>query len=208
MIRGKLVTFEGGDGAGKSTQLKLLRDYFDKIKKEVVFTREPGGTAVSEKIRKILKSKENSMCAECETLLYAAARAELINEVILPALKEGKTIICDRFIDSSLAYQGRARGLGEEAVLKANELALKGILPDLTFFLDITPDASFSRKGGAEEDDRLENEEKAFHEKIYSCYIDLAKKNPDRIYKLDATDDPEKIHEEIIGILKERKIID
>lgn len=208
MKKGKLVTFEGGDGAGKSTQLKLLKDYLEKEKIEFIFTREPGGTEVSEKIRKILKSKENRICAECETLLYAAARAELVNEIILPALNEGKTVICDRFIDSSLAYQGQARGLGEEAVLKANELALKGLKPDLTFFLDIEPDVSFKRKGGADGDDRLENEGETFHRKIYECYINLAEQEKERIYKLNATQKPEKIHEEIIQTLKERKIID
>ncbi len=208
MKKGKLVTFEGGDGAGKSTQLKLLKDYLEREKIEFILTREPGGTEVSEKIRKILKSKENKICAECEALLYAAARAELVNEIILPALKEGKTVICDRFIDSSLAYQGQARGLGEEAVLKANELALKGLKPDLTFFLDIAPDISFKRKGGADGDDRLENEGKAFHRKIYECYINLASREKGRICKLDATQNPEHIHEEIIRTLKERKIID
>ena len=208
MKKGKLVTFEGGDGAGKSTQLKLLKDYLEREKIEFILTREPGGTEVSEKIRKILKSKENKICAECEALLYAAARAELVNEIILPALKEGKTVICDRFIDSSLAYQGQARGLGEEAVLKANELALKGLKPDLTFFLDIAPDISFKRKGGADGDDRLENEGEAFHRKIYECYINLASREKGRICKLDATQNPEHIHEEIIRTLKERKIID
>mgnify|MGYP002711696352 FL=1 len=149
--KGYFVTLEGGEGSGKSTQLKLLEDYLDKGGYDVIYTREPGGTPISEEIRKILLGGKNvEMSDETEALLFAAARAQHIKEKILPAIAEGKTVVCDRYVHSSLVYQGYARGLGE-FVEKVNSYALENCMPDVTIFLDITPERAFARKGGADE---------------------------------------------------------
>ena len=207
MNKGKFITFEGCDGVGKSTQLKLLKNYLDENKIDYILTREPGGAKVSEKIREILKSAENNICPECEALLYAAARAQIIEETIIPALNENKLVVCDRFIDSSLAYQGAARNLGEDVILSINAFAMKNIFPDLTVFLDLNPKDAFLRKGGADSSDRLEMETLEFHDKIYRCYLALADKYSERIIKVNAARSENEIQNEIIKILKERKII-
>ena len=138
MKRGKFVTFEGCEGVGKSTQLKLLKEYAEQNGIEIIFTREPGGTSVSEQIRNVILDVNNtSMVAECESLLYAAARAQLIKEIILPALEAGKTVVCDRYIDSSFAYQAYGRNLGFELVARFNSYALSDCMPDVTILLDM-----------------------------------------------------------------------
>ena len=134
------ITFEGCEGVGKSTQLALLKDYLKRTGQDAVYVREPGSTVISEKIRAVVLDPENSaMTAETEALLYAAARAQLVSEVILPALAEGKTVICDRYVDSSVAYQGYARGLGVEFVTAINRFALENATPDITVFIDLRP---------------------------------------------------------------------
>ena len=151
MTRGKFITFEGCDGCGKSTQLRLLSEYLAKNDIPHIFTREPGGGKISEAIRDILLNGKNSeMTDECEALLYAASRVQHLSDRVEPALSEGKLVICDRYVDSSLAYQAHARGLGVDFVSKINAFALEKYLPDVTIFIDLTPEAAFLRKKGAD----------------------------------------------------------
>lgn len=181
------VTFEGCEGVGKSTQLALLKDYLKKTGQEAVYVREPGSTEISEKIRSIILDPENTaMTAQTEALLYAAARAQLVAEVIRPALDAGKTVICDRYVDSSAAYQGYARGLGVGFVAKINSYALENAVPDVTVFIDLRPSASFR---SVSRDDRLEREEESFHDKVYEGYIAQSKASNGRFVMIK----PEKI---------------
>ncbi|MEG2274448.1 MAG: dTMP kinase, partial [Clostridia bacterium] len=162
------VTFEGCEGVGKSTQLRIVKDYIEATHQHAVFVREPGSTEISEQIRSIILNPENKEMADMtEALLYAAARAQLVAEVIKPALKSGMTVICDRFIDSSVAYQGYARGLGADLIKQINAPALDGCMPDLTVFLDLPPTESFRT---VKTNDRLEQEHLAFHEKVYAGF--------------------------------------
>ncbi len=179
-MRGKLVVFEGCEGSGKSTQLRLLSEYLKERGVEFILTREPGGSEISEQIRKIiLDGKNAAMCDECEALLYAAARIQHLKETVEPALAAGKLVICDRFVYSSLAYQGYARGLGEEFIYEINRLAVDHYPPYMTLFLDISPTAAFERKNGADENDRMEQQGLEFHERVYAGYKKLADKHPD-----------------------------
>ena len=156
-MKGTFITFEGCEGVGKSRQIKLLEEYLQKNNVKYYLTREPGGTPVSEQIRNvILDGKNVSMTDECEALLYAAARVQLLKEVVKPRLERGELVLCDRYVDSSLAYQGYARGLGAEFVEKINDYAVKNFMPDYTIFLSLTPEQAFLRKGGADKGDRLE----------------------------------------------------
>ena len=200
--KGKFITFEGCEGSGKSTQLQLLREYFAKTGKDVIYTREPGGTKISEDIRAIILDGKNSeMCDETEVLLYAAARAQLVKQVILPALSEGKTVVCDRYIHSSLAYQAYARGVGYDFVAQANSYALKNCKPDVTLFLDISPARAFERKGGADKNDRIEQSGLAFHEKVYSGYLALAEKFPESFVKINADQPADKVFEDVLKVI-------
>ena len=203
-MKGKFITFEGCEGVGKSTQVRFLKEYLLNTNQDCIFLREPGGTDISEDIRKIiLDTKNKNMTNECETLLYCAARAQLIKEVILPALEEGKTVICDRFIDSTFAYQGIARGLGAEYVEQLNKLACNGVEPDLTIFLDLNPKDAFERKGGADKNDRLEQEAFDFHQKVYEGYKLAAKRHPNRIVAIDASSDKFTTQAKIKAYLRE-----
>ena len=205
MKRGKFITFEGCDGCGKSTQLKKLSDYLTENKIEHIFTREPGGGNISEAIREILLNGKNTeMSDECEALLYAAARAQHISEKIEPALAAGKLVVCDRYVDSSFAYQAYARGLGEEFVSKINAFAIEKYRPDLTVFIDLTPDEAFKRKQGADENDRLEQAGIAFHKRVYEGYKAIAEKDPHRVYVVDGRQTPDQIFNEVLTILKKR----
>lgn len=205
-MKGKFITFEGCEGSGKSTQITLLCDYLDKSGQEYIVTREPGGTSVAEKIRAIiLDGKNTSICDECEALLYAASRVQHIKEKIFPALEAGKLVICDRYIDSSLAYQGHARGLGEY-VKEVNGYALKHCMPDLTLFLNIPPDKAFARKHGADEGDRMESLGLKFHMRVYEGYLALLDQNP-RICAVECTGNRIETHKNIVDLLKSRGII-
>lgn len=206
-MRGKFITFEGCEGCGKSTQVRLLSQKLDELGVEYIVTREPGGSQVAEQIRKvILDSKNTDMCDECEALLYAAARIQHLKEIVEPALCQGKLVICDRYVDSSLAYQGYARGLGEEYIREINSFALKEYCPDLTLFLNISPADAFARKHGADEDDRIEQLGLAFHEKVYSGYLSLLSKYP-RICAVECSGTKFETAEKIISILKAKGII-
>ena len=205
MERGKFITFEGCDGCGKSTQLRLFSEYLTKNGIPHIFTREPGGGKISEAIREILLSGKNmEMTDECEALLYAASRVQHLSDRVEPALKEGKLVICDRYVDSSFAYQAYARGLGVDFIGKINAFAIEKYLPDVTIFIELTPEEAFRRKHGADENDRLEQAGMAFHKRVYEGYCVLAEKEPLRIVKVDGRQTPEKIFEDILKTLRER----
>jgi len=202
----KFIAFEGCEGVGKSTQLKLLANYLKHTGQEAVFTREPGGTPLAEKVRTLILTEK--MSAQAEALLFAAARAEHVDKVILPALREGKTVICDRFIDSSLAYQGYARGLGCEAVLKYNAYTVQNCMPDATLFIDLDPSNSFRKQAGEVIDgDRMETETEGFHRAVYLGFKDLAKKYP-RFISVVPKIGANETSEIIIAALKNRGVID
>ena len=170
---------EGGDGSGKSTQMQKIEAYLTEMGQEILLTREPGGTPMAEKIREMILDPANrDLTGRAEMLLYAAARAQHVEEKILPALRAGKTVLSDRFTDSSIAYQGFGRGLGD-MVAEVNRIATDGLEPDLTIFLNIT------RQDGHVLD-RLEQEQAAFHEAVYAGYLALAKENSGRIANIDA----------------------
>lgn len=207
-MKGKFITFEGCEGVGKSRQIKLLQEYLEKNGVHYYLTREPGGTSVSEKIREIiLDGKNTDMTDECEALLYAAARVQLLKEVVAPKLDSGELVICDRFVDSSMAYQGYARGLGAEFVEKINSYAIENFTPDYTLFLDLPPEKAFLRKGGADKNDRLELTGMDFHNKVYKGYKELAEKNRDRIIVIDASGEKYETHAKIMAALKEKGVI-
>ena len=206
-MRGKFVTVEGCEGSGKSTQLKLLAEYLNSIGADFIMTREPGGSEISEEIRTIiLNGKYKEMCDECEALLYAAARIQHLKEIVEPALASGKLVICDRFVDSSFAYQGYARGLGEEYIADINRAAIERFSPDLTLFLDISPEDAFKRKHGADEGDRIESMGLEFHRKVYKGYKALLAKYP-RICAVECSGSKFDTAENIKRILKEKNII-
>jgi len=198
------ITFEGVDGAGKTTQINMLAEYFRNVRgTDVKVTREPGGTPVGEKIREILLDPEREGMADAtEVLLFAASRAQLVAEVIEPALAAGKTVICDRFLDSSIAYQGAARNIGADEVVRVNGLSVGGLKPDRTFFLDVPPDTAFMRRYGVTEPDRLESETARFHMRAYGEFKRLAKMHPERIVTVDGSQTPEAIHEQIVSNLQ------
>ena len=199
MREGYFISFEGGDGSGKSTQIQILRGFLEERGYDVIITREPGGTPISEKIRSIILDKANSeMDDMTEALLYAAARAQLVSQIIRPALEEGKVVICDRFVDSSMAYQAYARGLGD-SVKTINAFAVGDCMPDLTILLKVNPQVGSSRIGNRERD-RIELASSDFHKKVYEGYLQLEKLYPERIVGIDAADTIENIS----GIISER----
>ncbi len=207
-MKGTFITFEGCEGVGKSRQIKLLEEYLQKRNIKYYLTREPGGTPVSEQIRNvILDGKNVSMTDECEALLYAAARVQLLKEVVKPKLDAGELVLCDRYVDSSLAYQGYARGLGVEFVEKINDYAIKNFMPDITLFLNLPPEDAFKRKGGVDKGDRVELSGMEFHNKVYAGYLDLAKKYPSRFVVIDASGERDETHAKIINALKEKGVL-
>lgn len=190
-VRGTFITLEGVDGSGKSTQASLLVERLREQRREVVALREPGGTPVSEKIRALLLDPENAeMADECELLLYEASRAQLVREVIEPALLRGAIVVCDRFYDSTHAYQHGGRGLSDALVSRANELGCCGLSPDVTLVLDIDPAAALAR-ATAQGADRLEAEGLAFQQRVRKDYLALAQADPARVCVIDAAGDPE-----------------
>ena len=196
--RGAFLTMEGLDGSGKGTQIERLMDALDRWGFDVVHTREPGGTPIGEKIREILLDRENAgMCDETEALLYAASRAQHVREKILPAVAEGKVVLCDRYLDSSAAYQGGGRQLGIDKVLQINAPAVEGAMPDLTVYLDLDHRESLRRRCAASEPDRLEMEGDSFHARVEAGYHELIARDPDRFVVVDAGKTRDGIAEEI-----------
>ncbi|MBQ6623112.1 MAG: dTMP kinase [Mogibacterium sp.] len=202
-MRGLFITLEGGDGAGKSTQIRNIESFFDKKGLVVVHTREPGGTAISEKLRDILLDAKNlEMNAVTEMLIYAAARAQHVREFVRPALEEGKIVICDRFVDSSIAYQAYGRDLGD-MVAEVNSYAIDGLMPDITFWMDIDPKEGKERVSKMGDFDRLEMEKLDFHYKVRGGYQALAEQNPERIKRIDASKAVDEISRDIEIYLEE-----
>jgi dTMP kinase len=195
-MRGLFVTFEGIDRSGKTTQAGLL---VDALGDEALGVREPGGTPAGEKVRELLKDPSVSLSPEAEALLFAAARSELVAEVILPALNEGKVVVSDRFLDSSLAYQGGARGLGIEDVERVNHFATRGLKPDLTFLLELPPADAAARAG---ETDRFEEEGTKLQEAVGLAYERLVRADPERWRRIDARRPPEEVHSHVLASVK------
>lgn len=204
---GAFLTLEGIDGCGKSTQAAMLADALEAAGRRVVSLREPGGTSISEKIRALLLDPANAeMSADCELMLYEAARAQLVREVIEPALSSGGFIVCDRFYDSTTAYQCAARGLDPAVVNAANALGSCGVAPDLTIVFDLDPEVAYARatEGGA---DRLEGEGLAFQRAVREGYLSLAEAEPERVCVCDATGTPDEVHARVMSLLADRGVL-
>lgn len=199
-MQGLFITFEGPDGCGKTTQMKLLAEYLEKKGEEVVLTREPGGKGLGEKVREILLNYDGEVSDRCESFLFLADRAQNIDIIVNPAVKAGKIVLCDRHIDSTVAYQGYGRGLDIERINMLNNLATNGKKPDLTFVFDVDVETSMKRVG--KEKDRMESAGIDFHNRVRQGYLELAKQEPQRIKVIDATKSIEEIHDEVINILK------
>lgn len=208
-MKGKFITFEGCEGAGKSRQIKLLTEYLKDRGVEFILTREPGGAPISEKIRQVILDADNkNMVDETEALLFAGARAQHVREIIKPNLEKGVWVLCDRYIDSSYAYQAYAKGLGFDFIQTINERAIDGCLPDATLFLNISPIDAFKRKGGADKDDRIEQTGMDFHQKVYEGYLALAEKFADRFIKIDCSGAVHQTHAKIVQAIKDKGFLD
>lgn len=211
-MKGIFITLEGPDGSGKSTIVKLLSDYFKYKNIDYIFTREPGGTEIGEDIRDIiLDSKNTNMSPRTEALLYAASRSQHVYEKIKPALECGKVVLCERFVMSSLAYQGVGRNLGIEKVKDINDFAVAGVNPDLILFFKIDPIQSLKRKIEKEEGDRLEMAGTEFHREVYEGYLKLISMYPENVKTIDASksveDTFEEVKKEVESILKKGGVI-
>jgi dTMP kinase len=195
-MRGLLVTFEGIDRSGKTTQARLL---CEALGDDAVGVREPGGTALGESVRELLKDPAADLVPEAEALLFAAARAMLVAQVVRPALEQGKVVVSDRFLDSSLAYQGGARGLGIEDVERVNHFATRGLKPDLTFLLDLSPADAAARTG---ESDRFEDEGAELQAAVGAAYERLVRADPERWRRIDATRSPQEVHADVLAAVE------
>lgn len=196
----RFITVEGGEGAGKSTLIETLRDLLSDNGRQVVTTREPGGTSLGNEIRRLTLSHQFPIAPKAELLLMLASRAEHIDEVILPAIQEGKVVICDRYNDSTIAYQGAARGLGVEAVEALCKEICGSTLPDLTFYLDVDPEIGLQRsrkldkqEAKAGELDKIESEKLSFHQTVRQAFLSIAAKEPNRVVVIDANQPLERV---------------
>jgi len=200
-MKGIFIVLEGPDGSGKSTMAKKIGQYFSENGREIEFTREPGGTDISEKIRELILDRNNTeMNFRTEALLYAAARAQLVSEKIIPWLEAGKIVISERFVYSSLVYQGLGRGLGIDEVKKINDFGIAGLKPDMVLLLDVNPEKALNRKLDIDGGDRIENENISFHRDVYEGYKKLAQFCPE-IRTINAERTIEEIFDEIMGII-------
>ncbi|MCZ2260550.1 dTMP kinase [Sporosarcina sp. G11-34] len=207
--KGIFITFEGPEGAGKTTVIMELYKRLQKEGKTVILTREPGGIPIAEKIRAIILDNEHQeMDSRTEALLYAAARRQHLVEKVIPALDAGAIVLCDRFVDSSLAYQGHGRGLGMEDVFSINQFAIGDTMPDLTIFFDISPEEGLERiaKNSDREQNRLDKESINFHKKVYEGYMELIESYPERIVTIDARPSKRDVTENIWKIISTRFI--
>jgi dTMP kinase len=209
--RGKFITFEGLDGCGKSTQLGKLADVLRSEGLDVVTTREPGGTEIGEKIRNVILDSRSKMAATAELALMFASRAQQIEEVILPNVRAGRWVLCDRFTDSSEAYQGAGRQLGSEAVLTLHRVLCRGLQPDLTILMDSDPAASVERarrrnraQADAVDENRFEQENRAFFERVHEQYLAIARREPERVFLVDARKGISVVHKKIVEAVRER----
>lgn len=199
------ITFEGGEGCGKSTHVKLLAEHLISQEKEVMVTHEPGGTPVGEAIRKTLLSKDVGLEVLSEIFLFAADRVEHLEKVILPALSTGKIVISDRYIDSTIAYQLGGRGLPEDLVRYINWVSCKGLIPDITFLLDVPVKEGLKRARRRGAEDRFEAEILAFHERVRDKYLEIAKDNPERIKVIESIGTIEEVQQKIRELVKTRE---
>ena len=200
MSNGMFITFEGADGCGKTTQQMLAADYLESKGYEVLITREPGAKGLGEDIRKILLDYKVPVSERCESLLFLADRAQHVDNMILPAIENGQIVLCDRYTDSTVAYQGYGRQQNLERIKKLNDFATNLLKPDLTFVFDIDVETSMQRVG--KEKDRMESEGKEFHNRVRNGYLKLAEEEPNRIKVLDAAKSIDEIHEEVVNILE------
>jgi dTMP kinase len=208
-MKGLFITIEGNDGSGKSTVITSLKEQLAKLNVEVCYTREPGGSYVAEKIREVILDNDNiAMDDKTEALLYAASRRQHLKETVFPALEAGKLVICDRFIDSSLTYQGIARGLGVDEVYNMNMFATEGFMPHLTIYLLVDPKIGLERKSHQKELDRLEHEKLEFHQKVYNGYLMLADRFKDRVKIVNGNvtieEECKAVNDIILNFIKER----
>lgn len=202
---GIFITFEGPDGSGKSTQALLLIKYLKKAGFKVLHTREPGGDRVAENIRRLLLSPKNQIVPEAELFLYWASRAQHVQQIINPALAEGWIVVCERFGDATLAYQGYGRGMDLDLIKKMNRLAAGGLIPDLTFLLDIPPARGLKKVMEAKGvKDRFEREKLSFHKRVRQGYLDLAAEEPGRIKKISSNDTIDHIYQQILFFVKKK----
>ncbi|TSB45089.1 dTMP kinase [Alkalicoccobacillus porphyridii] len=205
MKQGKFITFEGGEGAGKTTVIEKVEQWLIHSKHDVLRTREPGGIRIAEEIRHvILDVAHTEMDGRTEALLYAAARRQHLVEKVLPAIEQNKLVLCDRFIDSSLAYQGFARGLGMDEVLSINAFAIEGHMPDLTIYFEVDPEIGLSRiqTDNIRELNRLDQEKLDFHYAVREGYEQVKRRYPERIQTIDANQSIEKVTEEVIRVIQ------
>lgn len=199
------VTFEGCEGVGKSTQVKLLKEYLERTGQNAVYVREPGSTKISEQIRDVISNPDNTEMSDItEAMLFAASRAQLVREVIRPALERGELVICDRYVDSSVAYQGYARGMGVDTIKSINAAAIDGLLPDITIFIDLRPSESWRNTKNT---DRLEQESAEFHDKVYEGYLAEIKASNGRIVPIKPDFDKKVTAERILEALRKKGAI-
>ncbi len=201
----KFIVFEGPDGSGKSTQLELLAQYLrEELGKKVVTTREPGGTPISQQIREILLNPDNeAMKDKTEILLYAASRAQHIEQLIMPSLLNNKYVLCDRFVDSSIAYQGYGRQRDIDVIKKVNQMATSGVEPDFSVYIMVPPEIAIERIAQKRSLDRLEKTEISFHQRVYQGYLELLKEGQ-RKYYIDGSNDIETVHDDVKKLVKKR----
>ncbi|MGB1077238.1 MAG: dTMP kinase [Bdellovibrionales bacterium] len=210
MKKGLFITLEGGEGAGKTTQIKSIEKFLKEKSIETITTREPGGTPEAEKIRNLLVDRDGgNWSPEAETLLFFTARHMHLKDIIHPALEQGKTVICDRFTDSTRAYQCYGHGLNREFIEQVNRISINGFSPDLTFILDIPVKEGLLRSKAQNDndqstEDRFENMDLSFHEKLRAGFLDIAKKNRDRCHVIDALQTKETITEQILSVIEKK----
>ncbi len=202
------ITIEGCDGVGKTHQTRRLKEYCEQMGYDVVFTREPGGSDIAEQIRRIILDAANcDMDDMCEAFLYAAARIQHLKDIVKPALQQGKTVFCDRFVHSSYVYQGLGRGLGLDKIVQLNRIAVGEYLPEFTVFLDLSPEQAFMRKGGADKSDRMEAVDFSFHQQVYQGYKALIQAEPDKFEVIDASGSAEQTQRLLRQALARRGVI-
>lgn len=202
----KFITIEGGEGSGKTSVIIKLIDELNKRGYQTLSTREPGGSKIAEEIREVILNVENTnMDYMTEALLYAASRRQHLEEVVKPAIKEGKLVICDRYVDSSLAYQGHARGLGIDNVYEVNMYATGGFMPDLTIFIDVPPEVGLSRiKKNNRSVDRLDLEKMNFHNLVHEGYLKVYERFPERIVRIDGNKPIDEVYEDLLKIIDQK----
>ena len=201
MKRGLFITFEGADGCGKTTQIELLDEYLRKKGYKTLITREPGAKGLGEKIREILLNYEGDVSPVCESFLFLADRAQNVDCIVKPAVENGVIVLCDRHTDSTIAYQGYGRGVNMEELHNLNNIATNGLKPDLTFVFDVDVETSMNRVG--KEKDRMESAGKEFFERVRNGFLEIAKKEPERVKVINSAQPIEEIHNQVLGYIKD-----